>query len=166
MSRNSTFLRRIYRLPTITNNFFLIIRLLWQVFIKSQAKRRPLAKSPFTMKLGAGTAFESVVAHYERAELPHTLPCHKIFFHHHWFSVHPQPTIYTNIIYLLSLYLPPFIYLLFIFLSVARIILAARISHHRFIKGMLIWLCYLKNTIYYTDIYYFVQIKVIYFCFF
>ena len=30
-------------------------------------------------KLGAGTAFESVVAHYERAELPHTLPCHKIY---------------------------------------------------------------------------------------
>lgn len=30
-------------------------------------------------ELGAGTASESVVAHYERAELPHTLPCQKLF---------------------------------------------------------------------------------------
>lgn len=30
------------------------------------------------MKLGAGTAFESVARHYERRELPHTLPCRKL----------------------------------------------------------------------------------------
>ena len=29
-------------------------------------------------EMGAGTAFESVARHYERRELPHTLPCHKL----------------------------------------------------------------------------------------
>ena len=31
-----------------------------------------------SLKLGAGTAFESVARHYERRELPHTLPCRKL----------------------------------------------------------------------------------------
>jgi hypothetical protein len=134
MSRNSTFLRRIYRLPTITNNFFLNIRLLWQVFIKTQAKRRPLAKSPFTMKLGAGTASESVASHYERDELPYTLPCRKIYLMNYadhttdfilFVNIFFPPSLilrpstaydlYEHNLFVVACFLPPSSYLLFIF---------------------------------------------------
>lgn len=46
----------------------------------------------------------------------------------------------------LSLSLHHYLYLLLSSLSVACIILAARYAHRRFIKGMLIYLCYLKNN--------------------
>ena len=47
--------------------------------------------------MGAGAASESAVAHYERAELPHTLPCHKLIFNELWERLaFPSLTMHTS----------------------------------------------------------------------
>ena len=50
-----------------------------KIIVNSRVPSTAFDSRGVELKLGAGTAFESVVAHYERAELPHTLPCHKIY---------------------------------------------------------------------------------------
>lgn len=71
------------------------------------------------------------------------------FLHSAWFSVRPQPTIFTSISFFIFSSFASGYHSFHHFLPasfVACIILAARSAHRRFIKGMLIWLCYLKNT--------------------
>jgi len=107
--------------------------------------------------LGAGPAFESDASHYERDELPHTLACRKIVFnelfnHHTDFilsvkyffppSLILRPStaydfysvicIFVSLAFISTITLPAYLFYLY-----ARIILAARIAHRRFIKGML-----------------------------
>lgn len=126
-----------------------------QIFIKSQEKRPRLRERGLFFfscmprrrthtKLGAGTAFESVASHYERDELPHTLPCHKIVSPIVDFPTSTAYDFYKRNVLVFhishpAVFLPHhhFTLLLSIFV-VACIILAARKAHRRFIKGMLI----------------------------
>jgi hypothetical protein len=76
--------------PTLTQGFMLLVS--WILFLIKSTKKATFESrlirfffashmqvrpTNANKKLGAGTAFESVASHYERDELPHTLPCHK-----------------------------------------------------------------------------------------
>ena len=99
--------------------------------------------SSLTEKLGAGTAFESVASHYERDELPHTPPCHKIILTRTDFptstahDLNKRNVLVFHLFPLCRLLTHHHFTLLLSSLSVACIILAARKAHRRFIKGML-----------------------------
>jgi hypothetical protein len=89
--------------------------------------------------LGAGPAFESDASHYERDELPHTLACHKIistiidFPTSTAYDFYSVICIFVSLAFISTITLPAYLFYLY-----ARIILAARSAHRRFIKGMLI----------------------------
>jgi hypothetical protein len=88
--------------------------------------------------LGAGPAFESDASHYERDELPHTLACHKIISTIIDFPTSTAYDFYSVICIFVSLAFIHHYSTAYLFYLYARIILAARSAHRRFIKGMLI----------------------------